>query len=347
MFTISKELQSEIRRYSARIAYDIRSRRKREEVKREFAEHLEDAVYFHMIHRRMNEREAFEYACKELGSMAKLQVLMAATHNKDLLPSGIRLMLTILGLVLIGASYFWIENESYRSYFIVILQATIFVLGVTALLRARLYIRALFIRAKTCRQIKKYAEQHGLTFIRRANSYRSIFNRTADPEWILETETERYILLLFATVRRRKTLRITDAEFYEYERNFAFSLPVYNPVSIGLSIVTSNNGTATQNFFFAQSGISTLSQGVHLFPLFNWEAAEHPTKRNVRVLLLNPIPFTLYIVVNGHARESGSSDSVNGMHIWSATGLIDYLETERLLGKDERSKHQKYQGDIS
>lgn len=342
MFTLSKEMQSRVRRYGAHLAIDIRDKKKRDAVKREYAEHLEDAIYYRMVHRGMSEEKAFDDACEELGNVAKIQALLAATHNKDPLPSGVTFMLWLLGAVLVGASYFLIDSESYRSYFIVTLQATIFVLGITALLRARLYLRAIFIRAKAYRKLKKYAARNGMTFTRRANSYRSVFTRTADPEWILETDTERYILSLFATIRKRKTLRITDAEFYEHEHNFGFHLASFSHEFRFLSMVTSQNGVATQNFFFAQSGISTLSQGIHLFPFIDWEHAEHPAKKNIRVLLLNPIPLNVYIVEKGHARESGSNDSVNGMYLWSAQGLIDHLETERLIGKAEHPKRKTY-----
>jgi hypothetical protein len=337
MTILSKELQSEIRRYSAHIAYEIRSKQKRDAVKREYAEHLEDAVYDRMIRLGLDEREAFKEACAELGNVAKMQELLALTHNKDPLPTGVTFMLWLLGAVLIGSSYFWIENESFRSWFVVLLQLSIFALGIVFLLRGRLYVRALFIRWRAYRQLKRYADSNGMHFFRRANSYRSIFTRTTEPEWVLETENERYIMSLFATVRRRRTLRITDAEFFEYEKNFGFSLASFSRTFQYANFVTSKNGVATQNFFFAQSGLSTLSQGKHLFPFIDWERAEHSTKKNVRVLLLNPIPFNLYLVEKGHARESGSNDDLGGLRMWSATSLIEHLETERLLGKNECS----------
>ena len=339
---ISKEHQSEIRRYSAHIAYEIRSKQKRDAVKREYAEHLEDAVYDRMIRLGLDEREAFKEACTELGNVAKMQELLALTHNKDPLPSGVTFMLWLLGAVLIGSSYFWIDDYFYRSCLLAALDWCILGVLVFLLLQAGLYIRALRIRRKSYRQLKAYAAQNGINFIRHANSYRSIFTRTTEPEWVLETENERYIMSLFATVRRRRTLRITDAEFFEYEKNFGFSLASFSHTFQYINFVTSKNGVATQNFFFAQSpGLSTLSQGKHLFPFIDWERAEHSTKKNVRVLLLNPIPFNLYLVEKGHARESGSNDDLGGLHMWSATGLIEHLETERLLGKNEQGKRSR------
>ena len=338
MTILSKELQSEIRRYSAHIAYEIRSKQKRDAVKREYAEHLEDAVYDRMIQLGLDEREAFTEACTELGNVAKMQELLALTHNKDPLPTGVTFMLWLLGAVLVGSSYFWIENESFRAWFVVLLQLSIFTLGVILLLRGRLYARALILRRRAYRQLRRYAEQSGMHFTRRANSYRSVFTRTTEPEWILETDEERYILSLFATVRRRRTLRITDAEFYEHEKNFGYSLASFSHTFQYLNFATSKNGVATQNFFFAQSpGLSTLSQGKHLFPFIDWERAEHPKKKNVRVLLLNPIPFNVYFVENGQARETGNRDAIKGIHLWSATGLIEHLESERMLGKTPKS----------
>ena len=75
MFDISKELQSEIRRYSAHIAYEIRNKQKREAVKQELIEYFEDAIYDRMIRLGLSEREAFKEACAELGSVDKPPVL--------------------------------------------------------------------------------------------------------------------------------------------------------------------------------------------------------------------------------------------------------------------------------
>ncbi|MBQ7338334.1 MAG: hypothetical protein IJW40_07765 [Clostridia bacterium] len=338
MFIISKELQSEIRRYSARIAYDIHSRRKREEVKREYAEHLEDAVYYRIVQYGMEEMDAFRDACEELGDVNKIQELLAMTHNQDSHPTAVKVALCLLAAVLLGASYFLINNESYRSYFIVTLQISIFVLGVIALLHARLYLRAIRIRARAYRQLKKYAVRNGHTFIRRANSYRSVFHRTTTPEWIYETDTECYILSLFATVRHKKALRISDTGLYSYEDNIAFSLVSYDYAFCALNFATSQGSTATQNYFFAISDISTFSRGTYLMPDIQWKIAEHPTKKNIHVLLLNPIPSNTFLVERGHARESGSCDHLGDLHIYSASGLISTLEGYRLCGKRDDTK---------
>ena len=73
-------------------------------------------------------------------------------------------------------------------------------------------------------------------------------------------------------------------------------------------------------------------------PDIQWKPAEHPTKKNIHVLLLNPIPSNTYLVERGQARESGSCDHLGDLHIYSASGLISTLEGYRLCGKREDTK---------
>ena len=351
MFTFSSELQSEIRRYSAHIAYEIRSKQKRDAVKREYAEHLEDAVYDRMIRLGLDEREAFKEACAELGNVAKMQELLALTHNKDPLPTGVTYMLWLLGAVLVGSSYFWIDDYFYRSCLLAALDWCILGVLVFLLLQAGLYIRALRIRRKSYRQLKVYAKQNGINFIRHASSYRSIFTRTTEPEWILETEKERYILSLFATVKRRRELQLSDIQLYQYTKVSGFPMMFggnsvrFPIISFGcfdtiLRIRTINIrtfGTGARPF----DQTVRLPKGFHLLPDIDWKSAEHPTKTNIRVLLLNPIPMKVSALENGHIRKSGDADTVGDYRVWSASGLISYLEGVRISGKHDYTRTQE------
>ncbi len=348
MFTISKELQSEIRRYSARIAYDIRSRRKREEVGREYAEHLEDAVYYRIVQCGMEEMDAFRDACDELGNVTKMQELLALTHNKDPLPMSVKVLLGLLCAAVVGSSYFWFENKIYRAYFVFILQLCILVLTIVLLIQAGRYLRALHIRRRAYRRLKEYAAQNGLIFIRRANSYRSIFQRTATPEWILETDTHRYILSLFATVKRRQELRLTDFQLYQYIsvsgiRNMILlgagaGAKTYSITSLGTMRSIYIGHTFHHGGQWGRLNVTLkLPKGFHLLPEIDWSSAEHPTKQNVRVLLLNPIPMKIFVLEHGRLRPSGDDDTVDGMRIWSASGLVSHLEGVRISGKHDHA----------
>ena len=351
MFTFSSELQAEIRRYGARVAYEIKSLRKRENVAREYAEHLEDAIYYRMLHDGMEEMEAFHDACAELGNVTKMQELLALTHNKDPLPTGVTFMLWLLGVVLVGSSYFWIDDYFYRSCLLAALDWCILGVLVFLLLQAGLYIRALRIRRKSYRQLKVYAEQNGINFIRHASSYRSIFTRTTEPEWILETEKERYILSLFATVKRRRELQLSDIQLYQYTKVSGFPMmfgrtwSTFPVISSGCfdtifrirTISIHTFGTGARPF----DQTVRLPKGFHLLPDIDWKSAEHPTKTNIRVLLLNPIPMKVSALENGHIRKSGDADTVGDYRVWSASGLISYLEGVRISGKHDYTRTQE------
>ena len=54
----------------------------RNSVQREYAEHLEDAVYHNQL-AGMSEEEAFGEACRQLGNVEKLKELLEGIHNKE------------------------------------------------------------------------------------------------------------------------------------------------------------------------------------------------------------------------------------------------------------------------
>ena len=75
------DLQREIDRYTARITRPIRAARRRESVRREYAEYLEDAVQSRSAG-GIGEETAFRETLAALGDEDKITELLAAVHNK-------------------------------------------------------------------------------------------------------------------------------------------------------------------------------------------------------------------------------------------------------------------------
>ena len=79
----SFDLKKEIDKYTSKISYDIFSPKKRNEIKQEYADHIEDEVYQLQL-LGMNEKEAFYKACENMGDESKTRFLLAEIHNNKL-----------------------------------------------------------------------------------------------------------------------------------------------------------------------------------------------------------------------------------------------------------------------
>ncbi len=79
----SFDLKREIEKYATALTSDIFSPKKRAEIKREYAEHIEDAVYRYRLG-GMSDKDAFKQACEDIGEMAKVKCLLADVHNNKL-----------------------------------------------------------------------------------------------------------------------------------------------------------------------------------------------------------------------------------------------------------------------
>jgi len=76
-------LQTEIEKYVSKITMDIMSPRKKTQIKREYADHLEDSIYRYKL-LGFDEQEAFRKACEDIGEVSKIRFLLAEVHNNKL-----------------------------------------------------------------------------------------------------------------------------------------------------------------------------------------------------------------------------------------------------------------------
>lgn len=303
------DLSREIDRYASRICQDIRSGKKRREVKREYVEHLEDATYQYML-RGMTDAEAFEAACDALGDMFKMQTLLAVAHNGDGLPRWFRWFLGFLSLCALAAGHLWAEQDAVRAasgFALTILLIGVFV---RCLHESRLFVRALIKRKHAKMRIVHCAEENGLVFTEQKNPYLSLLVRSGTPEWVVDTPDCRYILSLFPTFRHRNRIH-----FYEN----------------GLYTV------AKQSFFvsrFAFGRYYTMQdaefiRGIYHMPPIDFGRYHTPDKENIHVLLLNPIPFEIDFCRNGHVCKLHPNEAMSapygGARACSTSDLIRQL----------------------
>ena len=74
------DLKSEIEKLANSLTADIFSPKKRAEIKREYIEHIEDAVYRYKIS-GMDDKEAFKKASEDMGDVSSTRFLLSEVHN--------------------------------------------------------------------------------------------------------------------------------------------------------------------------------------------------------------------------------------------------------------------------
>lgn len=324
-------LSHEIERYTARITSGIRSKQIRARVMEEYRTHIEDYVDAAAL-RGLSAEEAFSEVRTELGDERKLEELLAGLHNRR--PSSrFNLLLLTAGISLLLSTYFIFPGEGYRSWFVLFLQLTLLVLGCVLLYTAWRYADSLRLRRAGYRRLARYARESGLLLTKNGSIYRSIFSLGKRPELILDTPKTRYLLYLFPTVRKRKTLRLLDSGLYSYWDNVGYMyLYTRHTALFGPSwYIFVPRGV--RPFASFHSEMRELPRGMHILPDIEWSPEAEEGRGTVCVYLLSPIPFKLVGIERGVAREMGDDAVFCGRRIWSFSGLISYLEGLRISGK--------------
>ena len=323
-------LASAIDRYSLHITNDIRSHKTRREVAREYAAHLEDAVYEKMLS-GMSEEEAFAATCEALGNPTELQEVLACVHNRDPLPSYVRLLLLLLAACIPVTLYFMIENTIFRAWMILFFQLTLLGFGIYGFICLVRLIRTMRRRRATLKKLALYAKENGLIYTCRGNGYAGVFRPTKAAEVTIDTPDCRYILTLWGTFHGKRHLHLTDIGLYMYTRVIGYAniwTRAYSFFPGGQAAFALPKGLTY--FSLLHTELIDVPKGTHLLPKVNWEDAEHPTKKNVRILLLSPVPFKTSALISGRENELLDGDTFNDATVYSTVGFLSYLNGERI-----------------
>lgn len=322
-------LKDEIGRYVAHLTVEIRSARRWRSVARELSEHMEDAVYAHMLEGETEEK-AFRGACDEMGDTSAVSALLAAVHNKDKLPSWVK-WLAFSGIAaLLVAVYTFVENDIVRAWLLFFVQATLLVCGVWVFYSLWQIVRAFRKRLDAVRRLNRYAKENGLPLARLENPYRALFTKGNVPSFMIETSEKRFLPTFFPTILRKKHLRFLEGGLYTYISHVGYMMLYthrFGLIGVGAQVAIQKN---TKLFPYTHSQLIEVPKGVHLMPQIEWERAKSAEKETINVLLLNPIPFRASGVKNGHATELRDGDRLDAMTVYSMTGFLLYLEGERI-----------------
>lgn len=323
------EYRDEILRYTHRIVADIRQKKKREAVREEYAAHIEDAMTARML-AGMGEKEAFSAVCEEMGNVTLLSEMLSATHNRDPLPSFVKWLLWGTGIGGIIASYILIENRVYRSWVALLFQLTLLgfgIYGIYLLYRVRHCLRA---RKATLKKLCAFAKENGLQITVQKRGLRGVFAPSEHADVTIDTPTHRYVLSLWGTFLGKRHLHLMDIGLYMHSAVVGYAnlftrvnLLFHNGYFMALP-----KGMAYFSLF--HTNLVDVPKGMHLLPKVAWEKAEHPERKNVRVLLLSPVPFKTSALVSGRENEMLDGDLFEGAHVYSTVGFLSYLNGERI-----------------
>ena len=122
------DLDRELRRLTRALTASIRSQKQKNEVAREYEDHIHDAMQNYMLG-GMREEEAFAAACEDLGDIDEIAATLGDIHNQDKIPADVRRenilrwsIITIVGVTLYGL-LLW-------AWDIFVLQMTILIVGI-------------------------------------------------------------------------------------------------------------------------------------------------------------------------------------------------------------------------
>ena len=324
------DLNGALDRLAARICREIKSERRRKKATAEFRGHLEDAIE-DIMRQGVPPEQAYAELEESLGSTDKLSTLMASVHNTHHFPV---LLPGLVGAAVIGGLtylYLTTENDYLQAWSGFGLQLIAIAAIVALVLLAVKWGRAISKRASALHRLKAFVKKHNGTLIYRENGYKSLFVRTTSPELIVELGDHRYVLSLWATVQRHRTLHLQDNGIYSYDKNFGymFMSPGMAPLS-RMSIFRPKGMERDPIFTYYHSEFVKLPQGAHLMPEVRYEECFAPDKINVPVLLLNPIPMNVEICENSHIHKLIDGDtlpaSLGNAKVYSMSSLISMME---------------------
>lgn len=338
------DLSGALDRLAARVCSEIKSGKRRQRATDELRGHLEDAAE-DIMNQGCSPEKTYAELERSLGDTDKLSTLMASVHNTHHFPVFVPFL---AGVALIGgliSLYLATKNEYLKAWLGVGLQLfAISVLVVLALIAGN-WIRAIGKRVSAIRRLKECVKKKGGTLTRHENFYKSLFGRIDTPEMTVDIGDRRYIIYLWATVKRRRTLHLQDNGIYSYDKHFGYML-----VSPGIaphSRVTFFRPKGMENdplFTWYHSEMVKLPQGAHLMPEINYGEYFSADKVNVPIFLLNPIPLDVEICENGHIHRLAEGDtlpvSLGSARLYSMSGLISLMEEIRIFGKEGGQKRQ-------
>ena len=206
------DLDREIKKLTAQLTKDIRSKSEKSAVAREYEDHIRDAMQNYMLG-GMREEAAFRAACDDLGDIDEIAATLGDIHNQDKIPADVRreivIKRTVFGIIF-GALYLFLLIV----WDIFVVQMTVLIVGLVLAINLWVLLSACRKRRRAMKSIRKCAKEHGYRMQVNSTVYTSIWRAADKPSVILENDTQYIKVRFLATLHKNRVLHFLGRNVY-------------------------------------------------------------------------------------------------------------------------------------
>ena len=284
------DLDRQIKKMSAQLTKDIRSKSEKSAVAREYEDHLYDAMQNYMLG-GMTEEAAFSAAAEDLGDIDEIAVMLGDIHNQDKIPADVRRenilrwsIITIVGVTLYGL-LLW-------AWDIFVLQMTLLIVGIILAINFIILSSAYHKRRRAMKSIRRYAKENGYRIQANRTVYTSILYAADKPSVILENDTQYIKVRFLATLHKNRVLHFLGRNAYLVTHTYGNALlarSLCHPIWMYLRpyniIPASRSGIVMMTADYEENA----------YALPTLERRHDPLEKEVHeVLIFNPAPMRAF-----------------------------------------------------
>ena len=279
-------LDREIKKLTAQLTKDIRSKSEKAAVAQEYDDHIRDAMQNYMLG-GMTEEDAFAAARDDLGDLDEIAVLLSDVHNRDELPEDVGWKLDrrkIIGIV-IAAILVDVAILSRNAGLLLVL----LLVPLTALL---VYLRAMVKRLIAVGHIRRYAKKHGMTCRVSYSAFTSLWLYADHADITLENQQQYYKIRFLPCVQPKTVLHFVGRNLYTTTQVHGASPIAAEQFSAGWQLFRPKNIKK-----LSKTGLAEISFEVQgdLYGLPTLERRHDPRDKEVyEVLIFNPVPMRVF-----------------------------------------------------
>ena len=303
-------VEQEMRRSAKRICRGIRSKKVRKQTEQEYFEHMEDR-YFSLLLKGLSEEKALQAAIEAIGQPDELCHMLASVHNRLPAELGKRIFCLCIRTVIaafVGAVLWgWGLLDSHPITYLI---PTLLFAGFAPLR----YARALCLRIKAVRRIKRVCRQNGGRIEQHASPILSVFLPARHPEWVIHAKKTTYCVHFLACPHRRSSLHFLDSYVYTLTLTRAQGARFADRSPFRFNIIK------TPDQIYSEHSLRYL-----FFPIC--PAYRGDTVK--RILLINPVPSSISYQNGTSVEHVGNGDTFFGFTICDSSHLSHILLSDR------------------
>ena len=303
-------VEQEMQRAAKRICRSIHSKKLRKLTEQEYFEHMEDR-YYSLLLKGLPEEKALQAAIEAIGQPDELCHMLASVHNRLPAELGKRIFCLCIRTVIaafVGAVLWgWGLLDSHPITYLI--PALLF--AGFAPLR---YARALCLRIKAVRRIKRVCRQNGGRIEQHASPILSVLLPARQPEWVIHAKKTTYCVHFLACPHRRAALHFYDSYAYALTLTRGQGARFADRSPFRFNIIKTPDQTYSEHslryLFFP------------ICPAYRGDTVK-------RILLINPVPSSISYQNGTSVEHVGNGDTFFGFTICDSSHLSHILLSDR------------------